>query len=195
MGPPPIGASWMAGSLPRMARMLGQSPEGGAAGRTGPGPGGLDSSTQGSAARAVRGRGGRLKGGLDFRYYSRRGHAGGERRRRLSRCLASGAGWVGRFVFHAIAVSFDNECLPVMHQPVDQGRGQGVVDIKQGAPFPEDAIRGQHTRSGFVTGSNYLEQQVGPTLVDGQIAQLIEEEELRTNIGFEGVGQAAVDLG
>ena len=68
--------------------------------------------------------------------------AGERRRRRLSRCLASGAGWVGRFVFHAIAVSFDNECLPVMHQPVDQGRGQGVVDIKQGAPFPEDAIRG-----------------------------------------------------
>src|ERR1035438_7421152 len=45
----------------------------------------------------------------------------------------SGAGWVGRivFVFHAIAVSFDNECLPVMHQPVDQGCGQCVVHVKE----------------------------------------------------------------
>jgi hypothetical protein len=61
-----------------------------------------------------------------------------------------------------------------MHQPIDQGRGQGVVYIEQGAPFPEDAIRTQHDRSGFITGGNYLEQQVGPALVDGQIAQLID---------------------
>jgi len=62
----------------------------------------------------------------------------------------------------------------MMHQPIDQGRGQGVVHVEQGAPFPEGSIRGQHDRSGFVTGRHYLEQQVGPTLVDGQIAQLIE---------------------
>ena len=75
-----------------------------------------------------------------------------------------------------------------MHQPVDQGRGQGVVHIEQGAPFPEDSIRGQHDRSGFITGSNDLEQQVGPALVDGKIAQLIEEENLRTDVGFESLG-------
>ncbi len=46
----------------------------------------------------------------------------------------------------------------------------------QGAPFPEGRIRGQHDRSGFITGSDHLEQQIGPALVDGQIAQLIEEE-------------------
>src|SRR5208337_2346014 len=80
---------------------------------------------------------------------------------------ATSSAGVGRvvFVFHAIAVSFDNEWLPVMHQPVDQGRGQGVVHIKEGAPFPESAIGRQDNRSGFVTGSNHLEQQVGPALV------------------------------
>src|ERR1700681_3566340 len=82
--------------------------------------------------------------------------AGERLRRRLERHPTSGAGWVGRFVFHAIAVSFDKQCLPVMHQPVDQGRGQGVVHVEQGAPFPEGSIRGQHDRSGFITGSNYL---------------------------------------
>ena len=63
-----------------------------------------------------------------------------------------------------------------MHQPVDQGRCEGVVHIKQGAPFPEGSIRGKHDRSGFITGSDHLEQQIGPALVDGQIAQLIKEE-------------------
>ena len=62
----------------------------------------------------------------------------------------------------------------MMHQPIDQGCGQGVVRIQQGAPFPEGTIRGDHDRSGFITGRHHLEQQVGPALVDGQIAQLIE---------------------
>ena len=72
-----------------------------------------------------------------------------------------------------------------MHQPVDQGRGQGVVHVEQGAPFPEDSIRGQHDRAGFITGRDHLEQQIGPALVDGQIAQLIEKEKTGTNITFE----------
>ena len=63
-----------------------------------------------------------------------------------------------------------------MHQPVDQGRCQGVVHVKEFAPFPEGSIRGDHDRSNFITGGDNLEQQIGPTLVDGQIAQLIEEE-------------------
>ena len=118
----------------------------------------LDPVTNRSAAR--RARGGLLVGGLDFRVRSRQeAHGPGERLQQPLEALAtSGAGWVGRvvFVFHAIAISFDNECLPVMHQPVDQGCGQGVVHVKEGAPFPEGSIRGQHDRSGFITGSNHL---------------------------------------
>src|SRR5271163_2376113 len=125
------------------------------------------------------------------------GSRAGERlQQRLEAPATSGAGWVARivFVFHAIAVSFDNECLPVMHQPVDQGCGQGVVHIKEGAPFPEGSIRGQHDRSGFITGSDHLEQQVGPALVDRQIAQLIEEEKSRTDVRFDCFPQQAVGL-
>src|SRR5580658_2307027 len=66
-----------------------------------------------------------------------------------------------------------------MHQPVDQGRGHGVVHIKDFAPFPEGSIRGDHDRSNFITGGDNLEQQIGPALVDGQIAQLIERKKTR----------------
>ena len=89
---------------------------------------------------------------------------------------------LGIFVSHPIAVSFNDNRLPVMHQPVDQGRGQGVVRVTQGAPFPERSIRGQHDRSGFITGSDHLEQQIGPALVDRQIAQLIKEEKGGTDV-------------
>ena len=38
-----------------------------------------------------------------------------------------GRGLVGAFVFHAVAVSLNDDCLPVMHQPVDHGSGQPSV--------------------------------------------------------------------
>jgi hypothetical protein len=72
-----------------------------------------------------------------------------------------------------------------MHQPVDQGCGQGVVHIKEFAPFPEGSIRGDHDRSNFITGSDNLEQQIGPGFVDGQIARPIEEEKTGTDITSE----------
>ena len=56
---------------------------------------------------------------------------------------------------------------------------------QSGPPFPEGSIRGQHDRSGFITGGNHLEQQIGPTLVDGRIAQLIEKEKTGTKITLE----------
>ncbi len=90
--------------------------------------------------------------------------------------LWSLVGRIGSFVFHAKTVSLNNDPLPVMHQPVDQGRCQGVVHVKEFAPFPEGTIRGEHDRSSFMTGGDNLEQQIGPALVDGEIAQLIEEK-------------------
>ena len=63
-----------------------------------------------------------------------------------------------------------------MHQPVDQGRCQGVVYVGEIVPFPEGTIRGDHDRSNFITGGDNLKQQIGATFVDGKIAQLIEEE-------------------
>ncbi len=96
--------------------------------------------------------------------------------RTLTYALQSLVGRIRIFIFHVITVSFNNNPLSVMHQPVDQGRGQGVVHIKDFAPFPEGSIRGDHDRSQFITGGDNLEQLIGSALVDGQIVQLIEEE-------------------
>jgi hypothetical protein len=80
------------------------------------------------------------------------------------------------FYSHDISISLNNDSLSVMHQPVDQARGQGVAHIEEFASFPEGTIRDDHDRSNFITGCDNLEQQIATTLVDGQIAQLIEEE-------------------
>ena len=95
-------------------------------------------------------------------------------------CVPSrtGQSLFGWSVFHAIAVSLNDDRLPVMHQPVDHGGGQGVVHVEDRAPVPEGSVRGDHDRAGFIPGGDDLEQQVRTAFVDGQIAQLIEEEKL-----------------
>jgi len=91
---------------------------------------------------------GSLKGGLDIPFtHARCSSLRVERPlRTLARRVWSRTGRfgirLGIFVSHPITVSFNDDRLPVMHQPVDQGRGQGVVRVTQGAPFPERSIRG-----------------------------------------------------
>ena len=81
-----------------------------------------------------------------------------------------------------------------MHQPVDHRGGQGVVHVEDCAPVPEGSVGGDHDRACFVAGGHNLEQQVGAAFVDGQIAQLIEEEKLRVGVLPEFLLQRAVDL-
>ena len=89
---------------------------------------------------------------------------------------------VGAFVFHAVTFSLNDDRLPVMHQPVDHGGGQGVVHVEDRAPVPEGSIGRDDDRAAFIPGGDDLEQQVRTAFVDGQIAQLIEEEKLRGGV-------------
>jgi len=54
----------------------------------------------------------------------------------LTRRVRSRAGRIGIFVSQQIAGSLKDDRLPVMNKPFDQGRSQGVVQVKKGAPFP-----------------------------------------------------------
>ena len=116
------------------------------------------------------------------------------RRKRPRTRSVAGAGLFGGLVFHAIAVSSNDDRLPVMHQPVDHGGGQGVVHVEDRAPVPEGSVGGDHDRAAFIPGGDDLEQQVRTAFVDGQIAQLIEEEKLRGGVLPELLLQRAVDL-
>ena len=116
-------------------------------------------------------------------------------RRESTACRSvTGAGSVRRLVFHAIAFSSNDDRLPVVHQPIDHGGGQGVVHVEDRAPVPEGAVGADHDRAGFVPGGHDLEQQVRAAFVDRQIAQLIEEQKLGARVLPEGLLQRAVEL-
>ncbi len=65
----------------------------------------------------------------------------------------------------------------MVHQSVDHGGGQGVVEVEDTPPVSEGAICGDHNRSGLVTGRNDLEQQVSTAFVDRQVAQFVEQKQ------------------
>jgi len=93
---------------------------------------------------------GRLKGGLDIpathcRCGSRqRGHP----LRTLTHQAGSCAGRIGIFASHPIAVSLNDDRLPVMHQPVDQGPWPGCCPCRTGCPIPGtvDSSRARSSR-------------------------------------------------
>ena len=82
----------------------------------------------------------------------------------------------GVFTFRAKAFALDHHRLAVMHQSIDHGGGQSVIDVEDPAPVTEGTIRGDHDRSGLISGRHDLEQQVGTAFVDGQVAQFIKEK-------------------
>lgn len=90
--------------------------------------------------RALHAAVGRVKGGLGILSL-------GARERRLLGCrvlwvppLLPGRVQVAVLVLHAIAVSVDDDGFSVMHQPIDQGGRERVVDVKDGTPLLEDAV-------------------------------------------------------
>ena len=65
-----------------------------------------------------------------------------------------------------------------MQQPVQDGRGHDRV-AEHVAPVTERLIRGQQNAAAFVTCGNDLEQQMGGARRHRQVAELVDDEQLR----------------
>ena len=77
---------------------------------------------------------------------------------------------------HPIAVAADIDDVAVVQQPVDEGRRHHLVP-EDSAPFLEAFVGRQHCRGAFVAGIDELEEQHRPVPTDGEIADLIDDEE------------------
>ena len=73
-------------------------------------------------------------------------------------------------VFHAVTAAFDEDGFGVMEEPVQDAGGAGAVVVKDGRPLFEGFLGGQDDETLFVALADGLKEQIGPALVDGQIA-------------------------
>ena len=75
----------------------------------------------------------------------------------------------------------DKNRLPVMHQLIDHGGREGIIDVEDLAPFFEHAVGRYHNRTGFISGCHDLEHQVCNALANRKLPQFIEEECFKVN--------------
>jgi hypothetical protein len=78
-------------------------------------------------------------------------------------------------VAQPVAVALEADDLGVVDQPVDHGRGDHVV-AEDLAPAAEWLVRGHDQRGAFVAGRDQLEEQVGRLRLEGDVADLVDDQ-------------------
>ena len=77
----------------------------------------------------------------------------------------------------------------MVEEAVEDGGGDGGVAVEDGGPLLEGLVGGEPDGTAFVACADDLEQEIGPALVDGQVADLIEDQKRRgrvfAQLGFE----------
>src|SRR4051795_9545262 len=79
-------------------------------------------------------------------------------------------------VLEPVGVPGEGDDLGVVDEAVDH-RGGGDVVAEDLAPAAEGHVRGDHHRALFVTGGDQLEEQVGRGGVEGDVADLVDDQQ------------------
>jgi hypothetical protein len=89
-----------------------------------------------------------------------------------------------------IALTFDLHGDGVVQQAIQQRAGDHDI-AEDLAPFAEAAVTGQDQRSAFAAGVDQLQEQVDTSGGDGQIADLIDDEQGVTGEEANALNQLA----
>jgi hypothetical protein len=94
-------------------------------------------------------------------------------------------------VFESVAVAFEGDDFGVVHQPVDHCGGDDVV-AEYLTPPAERLVRGDDQRGPLITGGDELEEQVGGFGFEGDVADLVDDQQRVTaqphQLGLEASG-------
>src|SRR5262249_4911172 len=94
----------------------------------------------------------------------------------------------------AVALTLDDDGIDVVQDAIEDGGGQGAVIVEDLRPVLVDAVGGDHHRRTLVALADDLEQQVGTVLVDGKVAELVDNEQGRVQVAAELVLEPADGL-
>ena len=64
-----------------------------------------------------------------------------------------------------------------MEETVEYGGGDSAITVEDGSPLFEGFVGGKYDRTALVALADDLEEQIGSALVDGKIADLVEEQQ------------------
>ena len=95
---------------------------------------------------------------------------------------------------HAVAVAADVDDVAAVEQPVEQRGGHDLV-AEDLSPLLEALVGGEHGRSVLVAPVDELEEQDGAAPGDGEVADLIDDQERGVGEGLEPVVEPTGRLG
>ena len=78
----------------------------------------------------------------------------------------------------------DDDGLGVVQKSIQHRGGDGAVVVKDRGLLLEGLVGGQHDGALFAAPADDLEEEIGTVLVAGKIANLVQCQELRPQIGF-----------
>ena len=91
-----------------------------------------------------------------------------------------------------LMTSSQEQLRQMVEEAVEDCRGERAVIVENLWPVFEGPIGSDDDRASLIALRDDLEEKIGPMLVDGQIAQFIEEEHGRRQVflelGFEAIG-------
>ena len=64
----------------------------------------------------------------------------------------------------------------MVEETIEHGGGDSTIAVEDGSPLFEGFVGGKDDRTAFVALADDLEEQVGSALVDGKLADLVEEQ-------------------
>src|SRR5712691_10566323 len=89
-------------------------------------------------------------------------------------------------VLQPVGVAADVDGDRVVEHAVEDRGGDDPV-AKHVAPAPEALVAGQDHRAALVAPADELEEQIGPGAVDGQVADLVDDEQPGDGVDLEAV--------
>ncbi len=97
-------------------------------------------------------------------------------------------------VLEPVAVAFEVDDLGVVDEAIDHGGGDGGVP-EHLAPTAERLVRGDDHRRSFVAGGDELEEEVGGFAVEGDVADLVDDEQRDASESDELFVESALVVG
>ena len=111
----------------------------------------------------------------------------------LRRSGVEGLGKLG-VLAHPVAIAADVDDVAMVQESVDERGGHDFV-TQDFAPVLEALVRRQHCGCAFIAAVDQLKEQHRTLRVDGQVTDLIYDEERRMGEGLQAVCKLASGLG
>src|SRR5579864_595665 len=98
------------------------------------------------------------------------------------------------FLSESIALALDHQGMAVMQQAIED-RGRQDVVAEDRAPLRHDLVGGDQQAAAFVPAGDELEKEMSAASLERQVAELVDDEQLRLRVKHQAVAELSVGFG